>query len=308
MDRSVEPAARERLTVAGLLLLIRQRPRIFLATACLTVAAVIAYAYLATPVYRASVKMMPRRDELGGGGGLQGLMSQFSGLAALAGVSLGSVDGQEALAWLKSRALFTLFVNEQNLMPILFRDKWDAAAGRWRADLKRIPTMDDAWATFDKSIRRINDDPKTRLITLEITWKDRQQAALWANELVSLANEELRQRALRETAASITSLEEQLARADSVEVRQSIAKLLESQLGRSVVAKSRREYGFTVVDPAVVSDARRFVAPRRFLLLVISLPLGLFIGACAVLVSRFARELAAQLWLPKDQRIPPPGR
>src|SRR5215469_46586 len=107
MDRSVEPAARERLTVAGLLHLVRQRPRIFLATACLTVAAVIAYAYLATPVYRASVKMMPRQNELGGGG-LQGLLSQFSGLASLAGLSVGSVDQQESIALLKSRALFTL--------------------------------------------------------------------------------------------------------------------------------------------------------------------------------------------------------
>ncbi len=298
MDRSVEPAARERLTVAGLLNLIRQWRKTFLAATSLTAVAVIAHAFLATPLYRSSVKMMPRENELGAGA-LQGLVGQFSGLASIAGVSLGSIDGQEAIAWLKSRALFTQFVNEQNLMPILFRDEWDAVAGRWRSDLKRIPTIDDAWAMFDKEIRRVNDDSKTRVITLEITWRDRQQAAAWANEVVRLANEELRQRALRETTASLASLEEQLARADAVELRLSIAKLMEAHLNRSVLAKSRGEYALNVLDPAVVSDARRFVSPRRFLLLLISLPLGLFTGVCAILAVRFAREIAEQLRLPK---------
>jgi uncharacterized protein involved in exopolysaccharide biosynthesis len=294
MDRSVEPAAGERLTVVGLINLVRQRPKIFLATALLVMVAVIAHAFLATKQYRGTVKMMPQQNELGGGG-LSGLMSEFGGLASLAGISLGSVDEQESIAWLNSRALFTLFVNEQNLMPILFDDQWDAAAGRWRAGLKRVPTMDDAWAMFDKGIRRVNSDPKTRLITLEITWKDRQRAALWANELVRLANEEMRQRALRESSASMASLEEQLSHADAVELRASIAKLMQTQLNRSAVAKSRPDYALNVLDPAVVADARRFVSPRRFLLLIISIPLGLFTALCVVLSLRFTRELAAQL-------------
>jgi capsular polysaccharide biosynthesis protein len=295
MDRSVEPAARERLTVAGLLSQIRGRPKIFLATAFLTVAAVITYAFLATPVYRGSVKMMPRENDAGGGGALQSILGQFGGLAALAGISLGSVNEQESIAWLKSRALFTVFAQEQNLMPILFKNMWDAAAQRWRTDLKTPPTMDDAWAAFDGGIRRVNDDPKTRVITLDITWKDRHQAAAWANELVRLANEELRQRALRESTATIASLEQQLSHADAVELRQSIYKLMEVQVNRSVLARSRSEYALTVLDPAVVPDARRFVSPRRFLMLVISMPLGLFVGACAVLAAQVAGELAAQM-------------
>jgi len=270
----------------------------FVAAFALTVSAVIAYAFLATPQYRGSVIMMPRENEMAGGG-LQGLLGQFGGLASIAGLSLGSIDGQEAIACLKSRALFTQFANEQNLLPVLFREQWDTVSGHWRAGLRRIPTMDDAWATFDKGIRRVNEDTKTRVITLEITWKNRQQAAFWANELVRLANDELRRRALLETSASIASLEEQLARTDAVELRQSISKLLEAQLNRSVVAKSRRDYAFNVIDPAVVPDARRFVSPHRFLLAIISVPLGLFAGVCAVLAARFARELVAQLRVPK---------
>jgi uncharacterized protein involved in exopolysaccharide biosynthesis len=155
--------------------------------------------------------------------------------------------------------------------------------------------MDDAWAMFDGGIRRVNEDPKTRVITLDITWKNRERAAAWANELVQLANEELRERALRESAASIASFEEQLSHTDVVELRQSIYRLMEMQLNRSALAKSRPDYALTILDPAVVPDERRFVSPRRFLMLVISLPLGLFLGACAVLAAQYARDLRGQL-------------
>jgi uncharacterized protein involved in exopolysaccharide biosynthesis len=294
MDSAVDLAAHGRLTIAGLLGQVRNRPGTFLAVALLTAAAVITWAFfLATPVYRGTVKMMPRENE--GGGMLQNVLGQFGGLAAMAGLSLGSVNEQESIAWLKSRALFTLFANQQNLLPVLFAENWDPAAGRWRTDVKPPPTMDDAWARFDSSIRRVNDDPKTRVITLDITWKDRQQAADWANALVRLANEELRQRALRESEASIASLDDQLKQTDVVDLRQSIYRLREVQLNRSVLAKSRREYALTVLDPAVVPDTRRFVSPRRFLMLVISLPLGLFVGACTVIAVQFASELAGQM-------------
>jgi uncharacterized protein involved in exopolysaccharide biosynthesis len=299
MDRAVDLSAQGRLTVAGLLAQIRERPGTFVASALLTVATVVMWAYfLAVPVYRGTVKMMPRENDAGGGM-LQNIIGQVGGLASMAGLSLGSVNEQESIAWLKSRALFTLFANQQKLLPILFPDKWDAAAGRWRPELKPTPTMDDAWAMFDSGIRRVNDDTKTRVITLDITWKDRHQAADWANTLVHLANEELRQRALQESEASIASLDDQLKQTDSVDLRQSIFRLREVQLNRSVLAKSRREYALTVLDPAVVPDERRFVSPRRFLMLVISIPLGLFVGACVVVTLQFAHELVGQMRQPR---------
>jgi uncharacterized protein involved in exopolysaccharide biosynthesis len=293
MDRVTEVERPERLTIADLLVQIRRRPKTFLATLVLSMAAILAYAFLSTPVYRGVVKLMPREND-SPGGALQSVLGQFGGLASMAGLSMGSVNEQEALALLRSRNLFTLFANEQNLMPILFQGSWDASAHRWRTDLKHVPTMDDAWLRFD-GIRRVSEDPKTQLITLEVTWRDRQLAAAWANELARLANEELRQRALRETAASIVSYQEQLARTETIELRQSITKLMEVQFNRSAMAKSRLDYALTVIDPAFVSDPKHFVSPRRLLLLLISGPLGLFLAACAVLIAEFVLRTYSEM-------------
>jgi uncharacterized protein involved in exopolysaccharide biosynthesis len=287
MDRDAHTARTDLLTIAGLIVQVRRWPRTFVATVVLTVVGILAYAWLTAPVYRAVVKVMPREND-NPAGGLQSVIGQLGGLAAMAGLSFGSVNEQEAIALLKSRALFTEFASQQNLMPVLFSKQWDARGQRWRPGLKHIPTIEDAWLAFDRHIRRVTDDAKTQVITLEILWGDPRQAAAWANELVRLANEGLRARALRESAASIASFQEQLGRTESVELRQSIYKLLEVQLNRSAVAKSRLEYALTVIDPAFVPDPKHFEYPRRFLLLIISVPVGLLVAVTVILLMAFA--------------------
>jgi uncharacterized protein involved in exopolysaccharide biosynthesis len=279
------------LTIERVVLLVWARRMLFVAVVIAGIALVLGYAYLATPTYRVAVKLMPRNPE-GPAGGLQSLLGQFSGMAALAGIGLGNtLDEQEALAWLKSRALFETFAKQQNMMPILFAESWDASAGRWRSDLKHVPTADDAWSYFDRVIRRVNQDTKTKVVTLEIAWKDRKLAAQWANAFVALANEELRRRALQEADASLKSLEDQLKGTETVELRQSIYRLSEMQVNRKVLAKSRLEYAFAVLDPATVPDRNRFASPRRGLLKLIAIPFGVFGGVAVILLLHYATRI-----------------
>jgi uncharacterized protein involved in exopolysaccharide biosynthesis len=299
----LSPATRPAgLTIERLLLLLWARKWIFVTVLLLTVAAVSCLAYLATPTYRVTVKMLPRQGD-SPASGLGSLVGQLGGLASLAGIGIGaSVDEQEAIAWLKSRALFETFSKREGLMPLLFPKAWDAARQQWRPNLKRQPTPDDAWAYFDRRMRVVDQDLKTRLITLEITWRNREQAAAWANELVRLANEELRQRALREAETSLSSLQEQLAQIDTVELRNSIYQLMQAQVSRKVLAKSRPDYALAVLDPAVAPDADHFASPKRTLMILVSIPVGMFLGACVVL----AVQWVSRLW--RDLRRPAANR
>lgn len=285
------------MSIARLAVLAWQRRWLFLAVTVLSAAALITYAFVATPKYRVAVKLMPRQAESPMGGGLQSLLGQFGGVAALMGLGA-AVDEQEALAWLKSRSLAQSFITHENLMPVLFAKQWDAAANRWRKDLEREPSMDDAWQLFDRALRRVNQDTKTKIITLEITWKDRHQAVAWANGLVKLANEQLRTRALYEADATLKSLEEQLNETETLELRQSIYRLTEVQVNRKVLAKSRPDYAFAILDPAVVPDKHRFSSPRRVLLILVSIPFGLFAATCAVLALNFLSTMRS-LWRPQ---------
>jgi uncharacterized protein involved in exopolysaccharide biosynthesis len=296
------PMRQAGLTIESLLLLLLGRKWLFLSVLLLTVAAASSYAFLATPTYRVTVKMMPRQGD-SPAAGLGSLMGQLGGLASLAGIGVGSsVDEQEAIAWLKSRALFETFSKREGLTPLLFPKAWNSTLQQWRPNLKRQPTADDAWTYFDRRMRVVDQDLKTRLITLEFTWRNREQAAAWANELVRLANEELRERALRESEASLGSLKEQLTQADTLELRNSIYQLMQVQVSRKVLAKSRPEYALAVLDPAVVPDADHFTSPKRLLAILVSIPVGMFLGGCIVL----ALELVGRLW--SDLRRSPANR
>lgn len=279
------------LTIRRLGALLWGRRWVFSLTFLATVGAVLAWAMFATPTYRATATLMPRQSE-NLAGGLQSLFSQFGGLASLAGIDLSaSVDEQESIAWLRSRAFGERFIEQHNMLPLLFSDQWDSTLNQWRSDLEEKPSIEDAWLLFDRQIRRVTQDTRTRLVTLEIRWKDRHQAAAWANELVRQANEELRQRALREADASLEALQRQLDRTDTVGLRQSIYRLMEVQLNRKVVASSRPDYAFTVLDPAVPSDPDRIASPRRTLLALISVPLGAFIASLAAIVMQVGAEV-----------------
>jgi len=143
---------------------------------------------------------------------------------------------------------------------------------------------------FNTRIRTLTQDQKTGIVTMSINWKDPEVAADWANDLATRANERLRQRAIEDSTASLRQLQAQLDRTSVVELQQSIYRLMEIEIKKEVLAKSRRDYAFSVIDPAVVPDIDRYVSPRRALILMSALILGLG-AAVAFVIFDEARRL-----------------
>ena len=171
-----------------------------------------ALAWLKTPVYRASVLLAPRQSEEQSGT-LAAVLGQMGGLASLAGIAgLGGGDSNDSIALLKSRALFESFARERHLLPVLFPNQWDSKARSWRSTLsaEEVPTLDDAWEMYNTSIRTVSQDQKSGIVTLAINWTGRSEAADWANDLVHRANEKLRKRAIADSLASLSQLQDQL--------------------------------------------------------------------------------------------------
>lgn len=246
-----------------------------------------AIAWLKTPLYRSSVVLAPRQSEEQGGA-LTAVLGQMGGLASLAGLAgLGGQDSNDSLALLTSRAFFERFARDSQILPVLFSSNWDERSGQWKSTLRAedIPTLDDGWELFNTRIRTISQDQKTGIVTLSITWKDRETAATWANALATRLNEDMRSRAIADSIATNRQLQEQLDKTSVVELQQAIHRLMEMQIKREVLARSRSDYAFAVVDPAVVSDADRFVSPKRALILLSALIIG-FASAVIFVILR----------------------
>lgn len=219
--------------------------------------------------YRSTVVLAPTEERMSMGG----LGGAIGGLASLAGISVGG-GNQESLAVLKSRDIIRGFIEDEQLLPVLFADKWDAAAGRWDVnDPKDVPDVRDGVQLFDRKIRSVSEDRRTELVTLSIDWKDADLAASWAAKLVTRLNDGLRQRALTEAQDSIRHLRQQLDVASQVAVRDAISRLLESELEKEVLARTTPDFAFRVVDKAVVPK-RKHKPQRAFIVLVTMLLVG----------------------------------
>lgn len=218
-------------------------------------------------------------------GGLSALAGQFGGLASLAGVDLGGGSGtkNEAIATLKSRAFTEKFIKDENLLPVLFEEKWDNENHRWlESDQATVPSMWSAYELFN-GIRSIAEDTKTGLITLRIEWKDPVLAARWANLLVYRVNELLRAGAIDQAQRSIDYLKRELAKTSVVELQQGIYRLIEGQVNRIMLANVRDDYTFRLVDPAVVPMEK--VWPKRKLIVVIGGISGFVLGLTLAFLS-----------------------
>jgi capsular polysaccharide biosynthesis protein len=252
---------------------------------------VVVFAFAAfhiTPEYRAKVVLVPASAERKNvSSSLNSALSQLGGLASLAGISVGSSDAEteEALAVLRSRQFTGDFISDQQLLPELFRNRWNPSTQQWKADGKPAPTLGKGYEYFDKRIRSIVQDRKTGLVTVQVDWKDRNEAAAWANELVERLNAEMRARAIAKADAALGYLEKEQATTIQVPTRDAISRLIEAEIRQRMLADVTREYAFSVVDRALAPDADDPVRPNKPLLIIVGLVVGLVIGTLGAVIA-----------------------
>jgi uncharacterized protein involved in exopolysaccharide biosynthesis len=258
------------------------RDRVAIAAITLIVtAAATAAAFLLPQQYKAQVVLSPvtqRADATTRFGSLGALASEMGGLAALAGLgSPGEVSKNEELAVLQSEALTEKYIADNHLLPILYSEKWDAGREAWTVtDPKKVPTLWRANKFFDKNVRKITPSGKTGLVTMTITWTDPVLAAKWANDLVHLTNDYLRNRALTQSERNIAYLTAEAAKTQVIEARQAIFSVLRNEIDRAMLARGSDEYAFKVLDPAVVPEQAS--SPVKKLWALAGLAIGLFLG------------------------------
>jgi uncharacterized protein involved in exopolysaccharide biosynthesis len=242
----------------------------------LSVAATTVYTFTAKSWYRAEVLLKPVEDKsskqgLGGMGGL-------GALAGLAGINVGSNPSAEPLAVLTSRAFSAAFIEDLDLLPLLFPKRWDPVNKRWKSSvLSGQPDIRDGVRYFDKKILGVREDRKNGFITLSIDWTDPKVAAVWANLLVERLNDRMRTRALAQAETNVTYLKEEMASSNIVTLQQSIGRVLENELQDLMLARVNKEYSFTVIDPAETPKWRIF--PQRLLLVSLSFIMSVIISS-----------------------------
>jgi uncharacterized protein involved in exopolysaccharide biosynthesis len=234
----------------------------------------VTYALVAQEWWRAEVVLAPADKK----GGMSGALSQLSGLASLAGVSVGGGNSNEPLAVLKSKDFARQFITDMNLIPALFTGA---------ENQKEKPDIRDAVQIF-QGIRTVSDDKKTGLVTLSVRWKDADTAALWANELARRVNARLRAEALAEAERNVTYLQKEMAATSVVSLQQSMGRVLEGEMQKLMLARGNEEFAFKVIDKATPPKLRD--EPKRALIAIVATLAGGFLGILAVFLRQAWRN------------------
>lgn len=232
-------------------------------------AAAVTLVLIAPKKYTAIVVVSPVSSAVGGGSvsGLGSLASQFGGLAALADISVGADSAKdEYIAVLQSEELTRKYIRDNNLLPVLFPKSWDPMKKQWKTkDPKKMPTLWKANQFFKRKVRSVTEDRKTGLVVMTITWTDPQVAARWANDLVKMTNDYLREKKVRESERNIAYLKEEAAKTDMVQVRSAIYNVLESEIKTVMLAKGSDEYALRTIDRAVPPERASFPEPTLWI-------------------------------------------
>lgn len=275
---AISPSPESRISVSELWKAIWRGKWVTFGIAFLSGLVAVAYSLSITPVFQSEAILAPsQRNEAP-------RASQLGDLADLTGLSLGSSGNRgNSLAILRSRNFAEGFIRDNNLLPTLFANQWDPAKGEWLASSPDTqPDIRDGVQYFVNSVRQINEDPQTGLVTLSIQWKDPEVAATWARKLVDRINEITRSRDIQEYERKLEYLRNELTQANLVELRQAISRVIEEQVSAMMLAQAELEYAFEVVDPPIVPKQR--VWPKRTQIVVASTFLGALIGTFVVLI------------------------
>lgn len=240
--------------------------------------------------------------------GLSSLANQFGGLANLAGINLGGGGSVHVvLEQLQSKDFLTRFIRERELViPLFAATGWDPAeqkllyekpdiydfeAKKWIREvnypLRPEPSDHEAYELFLESYH-VEMDRKTKIIKVWFEFLSPELAQQWLTWLLADFNDYVRAKDIKEFAANMEYLQDQIQKTNIAEMQTVFYSLVEEQTKQSMLAEVQEEYAVRVVDSP--SSPSKKSAPRRAMIAIAGTMLGGMLATAIVLFMFFRRQ------------------
>lgn len=212
-------------------------------------------------IYKSEGIYSPAQQE-----GVGGIASQFGGLAAMAGINVGSGgdNTEKVIALLNSYSFLVHFVKENDLQSkLLAVDGWELEAGfHW--DHSLYDSSSGVWmeeynnkyspaernykaAEVLKSCLNISYDKKKGLVRVSLSWFEPAYAKYWLEHLIVRANSWFMRMDVASAEANIEFLNKRLAETPVAEMKKMLFEMMESEMRALMLANAGGEYVFKEV-------------------------------------------------------------
>ena len=235
-------------------------------------------------------------------------LSQYSGLAGLAGISLPTGDAdsnaKKAIEVMKSLSFFENYIMPKIFLPDLFAVKYwenkedkiiydddifDINTNTWvrkfRYPQKLIPSAQESFEEFTEHYFNLSEDKKSGYVILSIKHQSPSLAKKWVEMFVEEINIFYRQKDKVESEKAVEYLNKQMLKTSFSEIKQATASLLQKEIQKLTLIEANPDYVFEYIYPP--SEMEEESEPERFLIIFLFAFFGFFLGACFVLLRYF---------------------
>jgi uncharacterized protein involved in exopolysaccharide biosynthesis len=166
-------------------------------------------------------------------------------------------------------------VDRYKLMPRLFEEAWDPDKKEWRDDPP--PTLQDAHKAITAMLT-ISRDTMSEVLTVKFDHKDPKFARDMVDHYITELSESLREETLKDAEENQRFLRKQLEQTSDVLLKDKIYNMLAREIEKETFARAQTYYGFLVLDPPIVPDLNKKVAPKRRLICILSVTVVFFLA------------------------------
>jgi len=233
--------------------------------------------------------------------GNQGL-SQYSGLAAMAGITLPSSSGEDKAAQMieliKSRKFVKHLMTFENILPsilaaksynnstqeLLFNQKlYESETKTWKNN--EIPSYLKAHKSYIGMLS-ITQNKKTGFISINIEHISPVFAKDFLELIIRESNELIRKKDMEESKQGLEYLTSELSKTPFVEIKESINNLIEAQLETQMLAQINQDYILIEIEPPFIPEQKS--KPIRTYICVTGTMLGGMLSVLIVLIRHYS--------------------
>ncbi len=230
-------------------------------------------------------------------------LSQYSSIANITGISIPNINSESDIGYeiLKSKQFIKSFIDSKDiLVPLMASKEWNWESKELILDEKiynqkeqiwvrkvqfpktQKPSLSEAYDQWFEEVFSSSIDVKTGFITYSIEHHSPLYASQWANWLIDDLNNNIRNRDVQEAELAIAYLNEEANKTNSEELKDIFYRLIQANTEKKMLAFSRDEYLFRVIDPASIAEKKSW--PPRLLICIAGFFIGLVLSVTFVLL------------------------
>lgn len=253
-------------------------------------------------IYKAEALLAPQKPN----SGISASIQNYSALASIAGINLPSQISDDkplkAIKKLNSLSFFTenflpnIFLPnlmafnswDQNENTLLYKENlYDVSANKWliNKNNKKKPSAQDAFIVFKSKHININEDKKSRFVTISIKHESPYIAKKWVEVFVDEINYLYRKQDKEKSELAIEYLYNKINETNYAETKELIALLLQQEIQKLALIEANKFYVYEYIDyPAVMEHKSE---PNRSFICITGSILGFLISIFITLMKHF---------------------